>query len=245
MPPALGSRSPFERRNGMDDEGTIREAMSIRAARADVATVAAQLADVTNLPQDAGRPTVLRRIASPINGLATAAVTVGAAVLIAAFALRPASTGATQPPTGLFQSDRPVGLGDVGSEICVAVALDDRAYETGEVTVTWWELGDKGCRTSTSGPMATAARLVTASLQGPGDAPSRSGYQVSFVLQLLPSGSEEVAFTIDPGQGTPDADRIVGFRGTSTTAPDITFERVNHIDVVEPGGPDIPTPSTQ
>ena len=182
---------------------------------------------------------------SPLGAVATMAATVALAVALAAFAIRGPSAGSAPPPVGMFQAEQPVGLGIVGSETCVSVELDDQAYTSGAVTVWWWMVGEKGCRTSVSGPMATKAQLHAIDLTGPAGLVPRTGYRISFVLQLLPSGSEEVVFTLDPGQGSPSPDRIAAFSGADITTSNLTFDRVDKLDVAEPGGPNIPTPSTQ
>jgi hypothetical protein len=227
------------------DEGAIREALSIRAAEADPTSVAAQLRDVTAQRQDRLFGASLRRLRSPLGALATTFATIAVAIAIAAFALRGPSIGSAQPPVGRFQAEHPVGLGRIGAETCVMVELDDQAYQTGTVSVWWWLVGEKGCRTSVSGPMATSAELAAVNARGPAGVASRVVYRVSFVLQLLPSGTEEVVFTLDPGQGSPGPDRLAAFRGADVLASNLTFDRVDTLDVVEPGGPNIPTPSTQ
>jgi hypothetical protein len=227
------------------DDGLIREALAVRAARSDPTSVTAQLRDVTTEPQDSSYGTFLGRIRSPLGAIATTAVTVAVAVAIAAFAIKGPSTGAAQPPLGLFQAEEPVGLGAVGSETCVTVQLDDEAYRSGAATVWWWTIGDKGCRTSSSGPMATSAQLVAVDLRGPAGLASRTGYRIAFTLQLLPSGSEDVVFTLDPGQGPSGSDHIAAFGGADVIATTNAFDRVEKLDVTEPGGPNIPTPSTE
>ncbi len=73
---------------------------------------------------------------------------------------------------------------------------------------------------------------------------TRTGYLVEFVLLLFPSGSERIAFTLDPGQDPAESNSVAAFAGEVPAAADNAFDRVTKLGVTEPGGPSIPTPAT-
>ena len=226
------------------EESAIHDALVVRAGRSDSMMVAAELRDVTDLDQNRPIDAWLRRLATPIRALATTTAVLVVAGAIVIIALRPAANGGpATSPIGLFQGQQPVDIGVVGSKTCVAVKLDDDAYRSGVATAWWWQIGVSGCQSSVSGPMPVSAKLRPVALIGPGDLRSRTGYTVEFVLQLLPSGSERVAFTLDPGQGPAESNAVAAFAGDGPAAANNAFDRITKLDVTEPGGPSIPTPA--
>ena len=192
----------------------------------------------------------VRAVRTAASAFAIVVVTIGV-VLVAVTARRGAETRGTEtggtetglgPPVGLFQSESPVGAGPVGANTCVALRLTDDAYRTGSVTVWWWVVGPAGCRSSTSGVVSAPARLTSAPLSATSDLPARVGYRIDLDLELVPSGSETITFTLDPTRSNPGSQAIIAYKGTDTSGSAFEFAPVVAVSVDEPGPAPPPTP---
>jgi hypothetical protein len=153
------------------------------------------------------------------------------------------SSASAAPLVGLFQSDRPVGTGPVGSKTCIGLRLDEEAYRTGTTEAWWWLVGPAGCRTSTSGVTAFQVRLVQTSLPATGASPARIGYRIELDLPTLPSGSEPIVFTIDPqiptaGQG------VWAYPSAAPSGTGVLLAPVTALEVQQPGSGPPPTPGS-
>ena len=147
------------------------------------------------------------------------------------------------PLVGLFQSERPVGVGRVGTKTCVGIHLDDATFRTGTLDVTWWSVGPAGCHTSSSGLMTSPARLVPVTLPGTSGSFGRPGFRVEFDVPLIPAGTETIAFTIDP-EGALPGQGIPAYAGPSASGEPVLLSPVLGLDVQAPGGASPPTPGT-
>ncbi len=225
-----------------DDSERIRSMLVERSRRISVAGVVDAVSDATNGPRTT-RPTWLGSLRA-----ARAAVSV---MLVAAFALalvavtltaRGRTEVGSATPVGLYQSEDPVGEGPVGASVCVAVRLTDDAFRTGNLTLWWWMVGPKGCRTSNSGVVSGPAKIAAVPLSGSLGLPARVGYRVDYDLQLIPDGSETLTFTLDV-QGSPSgAKAILARKGSASSGSAVQFAAVPDISVDEPGSEPPPTP---
>lgn len=149
----------------------------------------------------------------------------------------------TGPLVGLFQSDSPVGVGPVGTKTCVGFRLDDATLRGRTLDVTWWSVGPAGCQTSSSGLVISQARLVPVTVPGSSGSVGRPGYRVELDVPLIPTGTETIAFTIDPEGASPE-DGIPAIAGSTASGAPVLLERVQMLDVRTPGGQSPPTPRT-
>src|SRR5258705_7077282 len=216
----------------IDDE-RLRTMLARRAGRQSVTAIVDGLNHVTGGDQD-------RRSWKPFGTLRAtfgAAATVLVAVVIATLAVttRQIPTVGSTPPVGLFQSDVPVGTGAVGSKICIGLQLDDHAYQARSTTIWWWLVGPRGCRTSTSGVTAADATITPVATTDADGLPSRMTYRVELVLQLLPSGTEVVAFVLDPDGAPPGTKGLQTYAGTSVSKSPLLLTPVSALAVDEPG----------
>lgn len=163
------------------------------------------------------------------------------AMLLVAITVRlgPDATGG--PPVGLFQSEDPVGTGRVGATTCVALRLTDEAYRVGTVQVWWWLVGPAGCRSSTSGVVSAPARITSVQLAAGRGLRDRLGYRVDLEMQLLPGGSETIAFVLDTAR-SPGSRAIVAYTSADASGSAVELTPVEAISVEEPGSAPPPTP---
>jgi hypothetical protein len=177
------------------------------------------------------------RLAIDAIGALTRGVLVLVVLAIVGFAVA-LQSGSRTPPTGLWQSEGPVGTGIVGSNTCLAVDLTDPAYKSGAVTVWWWapDEGKTDCRTSSSGPMEAIAALESVQLG------VRTAFRIQLDLELIGGGSESVVFTLDPSAVATDGVSLAGFAGEGPRGRALNFSLVHGLDVTPPGGVPAPTP---
>ena len=175
----------------------------------------------------------------------TMAILLGAVAIAVVVGLRLGNGNpAGANPHGLFQSDTPVGTGQVGARTCVALNLDDSAYSSGSVTVSWWLVDGRDCRISTSGISTSPATLTPVPVPT-GALPARAGYRIDLKLDLVASGSETITFVLDPTVATATPGAIAAHAGSSASGPKFEFSAVGALDVREPGAKPIPTPHSQ
>jgi hypothetical protein len=122
--------------------------------------------------------------------------------------------------------------------------LTDAAYRSGKVKLWWWAPDRGGCRTSTSSPMESTAKLTVVQLPGAGLLGERPGLRIELELQILPSGTETLAFTLDPLRAGDVASELRGQAGISPAGRSISFRAVSALDVALPGGVPAPTPGS-
>lgn len=212
-----------------DDE--VRSMLLSRAARSRFNDSSALVSGALARPRTRAVP-----VGSLAGALAVLVIVLGVSTLLRA------GIGGAAKPVGLWQSDRAVGTGAVGSEMCVALELSDAAYRDGTVTIWWWQHGDGGCRTSESGPMASSASLTPVQLPAAGSTAARPGYAVSMTLALLPAGEETIRFLLDPTIDGAGNAHLSGLRGQAGTEGEVTFRLVQRLDVAPPDGLPAPTP---
>lgn len=145
-------------------------------------------------------------------------------------------SGRNTRPTGVWQSEQTVGTGDVGSDTCVAIELTDTAYQSGRVSLWWWAPGTGGCRTATSSPMKSAASLTLVSVD------AHEVARVELTLDILPEGTETLAFVLDPTRVGKDESKLLGNAGGDGGGRELAFSAVPAPDVELPGGGPAPTP---
>jgi hypothetical protein len=224
------------------DEEQLRLMLEARGRRTSVASVADSVRLVTRNQQ--ARRFTWSRALETVRMLASVFVlfVVTAAVVIVIVNIRRATEGGQAMPVGLFRSETPVGTGPGGMNICVAIRLTDDAYRTGSLTVWWWTRGSDGCRSSASGVVPAPARLASVPLSASLGLPDRVGYRVDLELQLVPSGSETVTFTLDAARPNPGSQAILAYRGVGTSGATFELAPVASISVDEPGTATPPTP---
>jgi hypothetical protein len=89
--------------------------------------------------------------------------------------------------------------------------------------------------------METTATLTEVRLPRAGALSERTGFVVELELQLLPSGTETVAFTLDPMR-VQSTSTLAGYSGRGQSGRVLSFTSVQSLDVQAPGGTPVPTP---
>jgi hypothetical protein len=223
------------------NDDNLRLMLISRARRAPTVDLGDMVDQATKAPPE-GRWSRIGRMASLLRDSAAMVVLAGLLVTALSVGVWAHFGGSTTAlPVGLWQSEQPVGTGAVGSETCVAIELTDATYRSGRVRVWWWLMGSADCRTSTSGPMETTATLTEVRLPGAGALAERTGFVVELELQLLPSGTETVAFTLDPMR-VQSTSSLVAYSDRNQSGRVLLFTSVRSLDVQQPGGTPVPTP---
>jgi hypothetical protein len=195
--------------------------------------------DEEHLRSMSNRSWSLGGIGMAASGLVMCVAAVAMLLVAITVRLGPDATGG--PPVGLFQSEDPVGTGRVGATTCVALRLTDEAYRVGTVQVWLWLVGPAGCRSSTSGVVPAPARITSVPLAAGRGLPERLGYRVDLEIQLLPGGSETIAFVLDTARN-PGSQAIVAYKSAGASGSAVELTPVETITVDEPGAPPPPTP---
>jgi hypothetical protein len=221
------------------DEEQLRLMLERRSKRTSLAGVAGSARIATSTPQTTSG---LRRFferARVATSFSLVLVVTVAIALVAVSVRRGSDVGIG--PVGLYQSEAPVGTGAVGANTCVALRLTDDAYRSGTVTVWWWLKGSHGCASSTSGIVAATARLAAVQLRADGGVPNRTGHRVDLDLQLVPSGSEMVTFTLDSARANP-GQAMPAYKGVGSGGQPFQLTAMSSLSVDEPGTTSPPTP---
>ncbi len=145
-------------------------------------------------------------------------------------------------PVGIFVPSEVIGTKSVENNMCVAIKLDPDAAATGKATVYWWSSPGPGCEARQSSTMMQAAALRPITLPAANGMSERAGYQLVFDVALVPSGSEQIAVSLDPESASRQGVDLAAIR-TGETASSLTFKRVDVLAIPGPEdkGP-VPTP---
>lgn len=173
------------------------------------------------------------------------AIGLGLALLVVialAYSIRLGGTGTATLPTGIFVPNDVVGTASVDATLCVAISLDPEAVRTRTATIFLWGSGS-ACRSGSSGILTQVADLLPATLEAGNGLPVRAGYELSFVVQLLPSGSRHVRLSLDPEYASRHGLALAGIRA-GESAVTISYYRVDKLSIpgTEDRGP-VPTPA--
>lgn len=164
-------------------------------------------------------------------------LTMATVVVVAIIVLRawPANERASALPEGLFVPNQPI-------EMCVAIELERDSLARGEASIYWWSIASPDCSDRNSGITHLPADITPVSLRGVEGLPPRTGYEVSFVVGVIPSGTDEISFTLDPEYARRKGLPLVAARDDEVL-PSVTFRRVVKLSIPGPGdsGP-VPTP---
>jgi hypothetical protein len=170
-------------------------------------------------------------------------LTVAVAMLVAVN-IRGTSGGTAMPslPVGTFVPNEVVGTRSVEATTCVAVKLDADAATSGNATVFWWSNDGPGCSSRQSSTMMQAAKLREVTLPAADGLAERSGYELAFDVAHIPSGSERIAISLDPGFASRQGVELAAIR-VGETVPGLSFTRVAALAIPGPEdrGP-VPTP---
>ena len=217
----------------VDDEA-LTSMLRARSRRADFALDAA--AFTATLPQQ-------NRRAPTTSTLVLGTALLSVALVVGAWGL--SGSGRDPRPTGTWQSEQTVGTGPVGSDTCVAIELTDEAYESGHVQLWWWAPGKGGCRFATSSPMESTASLTSIQVSGITPVDSHEAFRIELTLDILPEGTETLAFVIDPSRTGSDETKLLGDGGAAADGQPLSFVSVSAPDVELPGGGPAPTPESE
>jgi hypothetical protein len=122
----------------------------------------------------------------------------------------------------------------------------------GKATIFWWTSNAPSCSTRVSGPGYTSQRAAVrpVSLQAAAGLPQRTGYEVSFVVGVIPSGTRVIKFTLDPLFAERSGVALAAIR-QGEEAPTVTFARVDKLAIPGPEDdgpaptPQLPSPTVQ
>ncbi len=194
---------------------------------------------VTGAPKRSPRATV-----SDVVGLAGTAVAGLVLILAVAvgYSMRQGGAGMPSLPTGTFVPNEVVGTTPVEATMCAAIGLDPDAVTKGKATVFWWSSDSPGCANRDSSVMAQTADLRAVTLGAADGLLQRDGYELSFVVALVPSGSHEVSLTLDPEFASRHGLELAAIR-LGEKNPTLAFTRVERLAIPGPedNGP-VPTP---
>jgi hypothetical protein len=167
-----------------------------------------------------------------------------AVALLLAVNMQRGSGGTAMPslPVGTFVPNEVIGTASVEADMCVAVKLDADAATSGKATVFWWSSDGPGCSGRESSTMMQAAALRAITLPAANGLAERSGYELAFDVALIPSGSQRIAVSLDPGFASQQGVELAAIR-VGEALPSLTFTRVTSLAIPGPEdkGP-VPTP---
>jgi len=148
--------------------------------------------------------------------------------LLGAFALTSPGAGWRDSPlpTGLFVPDQPL-------EMCVAIELGPDTTERRGATVYWWTVASSSCSARSSGITRQPAVVNATPLPAVDGLPARRGYEVTFSVGMIPSGTREISFTLDPEFARRNGLALAALR-PGEAIPTLTFRQVDQLVIPGP-----------